>query len=85
MTENRNAATVHQSDIDAGREPARTPLQLSSAVRQDTATAGTECWIAEILIERGDIEGLAECVKRIKAALIRAEAKMALAVEADRG
>lgn len=82
---NDSAAPVHQSDIDAGREPARTPRQLASAVRQDTCTAGTECYNAELLIERGDIEGVRACVERIKAALVRAEAKMALAIEAERG
>lgn len=83
--ESSSAATIHQSDIDAGREAARTPRQLASAVRQDTCTAGTECYTAELLIERGDIEGLRECIERIKAALIRAEGKMALAIEAERG
>jgi len=76
---------THQSDIDAGREPARTMRQFASAIRQDTCTAGAWCWIIEEFERLERIDEIPGAVERIKASLERIEAKLVLAVQAERG
>lgn len=97
MTErqDRAAANVHQSDIDAGREPARSMRQIASAVRQDMAGAGARLYSLRLILDGESIYGSVELSTEARAALTdaldglsahlaRAEEKLALAVEAER-
>lgn len=52
-----DAAHVHQSDIDAGREPARTFRQITSAVRQDTAGAGARLYSLRLILDGESVYG----------------------------
>lgn len=89
-----NAANVHQSDIDAGREPARTMRQVRSAVRQDVAGAGARLDALTIILHGESILGAVELDEAVRAALdkslsglenhlLRIEEKLNLAVEAE--
>lgn len=92
----RVAANVHQSDIDAGREPAQTMRQLASAVRQDVAGAGARLYSIELILHGDSIYGaldfpddvrdaLNDAVRGLEKHLSRVEEKLALAVTADSG
>lgn len=85
---------MSQSDIDAGREPARTMRQISSAVRQDTAGAGARLWTLKLILNGDSIHGPvdvpAEARDALDAALsglqdhlARLEEKLKLAVAAE--
>lgn len=90
-----SAASVHQSAIDSGREPARTMLQIASAVRQDLAGAGARAFSLDLILKGESIHGPVVLSDEQRVALVdalaglvdhlnRVERKLALAVEAER-
>ena len=88
------AAHVHQSDIDAGREPARTFRQITSAVRQDTAGAGARLYSLRLILDGESVygpvavsneakEALDDALDGLRRHLERIEEKLVLAWKAE--
>lgn len=88
------AAPVRQSDIDAGREPARTMRQVTSAVRQDTAGAGARLYSLRLILDGESIygpvtvsdearEALTDALDGLSGHLKRIEEKLVLAWKAE--
>jgi len=84
----------HQSDIDGGREPARTMRQIASAVRQDTAGAGARLYSLRLILDGESIygpvefsdearEALTNALEGLRAHLQSVEAKLRLAIEKE--
>jgi hypothetical protein len=71
---------AHQSDVDGGREPARTIPSLVSAIRQNVSGAGIDLDTLRLQLERGDDP--TETIDRATKHLRAAEAKMSLAINA---